>query len=87
MAKVKVAFLIILAVVLAAFAIENTQTQSIKLFKYPMVELPAYLLAFICLALGLVVGWSAHALRTRRKRQEAAAAAASEQQQQEPQKS
>jgi hypothetical protein len=42
-------------------------------------------LAYISLAVGLVVGWVTHGLRIRRKRQEARAVAASTQKQQESQ--
>jgi uncharacterized integral membrane protein len=87
MSKIKVVFLIILAVVLADFALENAQpSPMVHIFKVPLAELPTYLLAYLSLALGLVIGWIAHGLRIRRKRREAQAAiAASAQQQQKPQ--
>lgn len=88
MSKLKVVLLIILAVVLADFAIENSPPAPvIKFFKFPLGELPTYLLAYLSLALGLVIGWGAHGLRIRRKRREvqAAQAASAQQQQQEPQ--
>jgi uncharacterized integral membrane protein len=87
MAKLKVLLLIILAVVLVVFALENSQPSPvIKLFKFQLGELPTFLLAYLSLAVGLVLGWVAHAVRIRRKRQEAQAAqAASTQQQQEAQ--
>jgi uncharacterized integral membrane protein len=88
MSKLKAAILIILAVVLVDFAVENSQpTPVIKFFKFPLGELPAYLLAYLSLGLGLVVGWVAHGIRIRRKRREAQAgqAASVQQQQQEPQ--
>jgi hypothetical protein len=76
MQKLKVAFLVILAAVLVDFAVENTAPPpDIKLFKFVLGQVPTYLLAYSCLAVGLVVGWMAHALRTRRKKRETAAAA------------
>jgi uncharacterized integral membrane protein len=87
MAKLKLAILIILAIVLADFAWENGQPAPvIKLFKYQLAVIPTYLLVYISLALGLVIGWTAHGFRIRRKRREAQLAqAASAQQRQESQ--
>jgi uncharacterized integral membrane protein len=87
MAKLKLAILIILAIVLVAFAVENAQpVPMIKLFKFPLGEIPTFLLTYISLALGLIIGWTAHGLRIRRKRREVQAAlAASTQQGQESQ--
>jgi uncharacterized integral membrane protein len=87
MSKIKVVLLIILAVVLVDFAVENAQPAlAIKLFKFQLGELPQFLVVYISLVLGLAVGWFAHGLRIRRKRREAQAGpAASAQQQQKPQ--
>ena len=87
MAKLKLAILIILAIVLVDFAIENGQpVPELKLFKQHLVVIPTYLLAYISLVLGLVIGWAAHGLRIRRKRREVQTIqAASAQQRQEPQ--
>ena len=87
MSKLKVVLLIILAVVLVDFAFENAQpAPAIKLFKFQLGELPSFLLTYLSLAVGVVIGWVAHGLRLRRKRREAQAAqAASAQQQQESQ--
>ena len=87
MGKLKVVVLIILAVVLVDFAVENAQpAPAIKLFKFQLGELPSFLLTYISLAVGVLIGWVAHGLRLRRKRREAQAAqAASAQQQQESQ--
>jgi uncharacterized integral membrane protein len=75
--KFKVLLLIVLAAVLVDFAVENSApAPEIKLFKFILGQVPTFLLAYICLAVGLVVGWTAHALRIRRKKREAAAAAA-----------
>jgi uncharacterized integral membrane protein len=85
MNKVKAAVLVILAVVLIAFAVENAQPSPvIKLFKFQLGELPTYLLVYVSLAAGIIIGWVAHALRLRQKQQEVQEAA-STQQQQEPQ--
>ena len=87
MSKLKVVLLIILAVVLVDFAVENAQpAPAIKLFKFQLGELPSFLLIYLTLAVGVMIGWFAHGLRIRRKRREVQAAqAASAQQQQESQ--
>ena len=87
MNKLKVVLLIILAAVLVDFAVENAQPALvIKLFKFQLGELPQFLVIYLSLAVGLVIGWVAHGLRIRRKRREAQAAqAALAQQHQEPQ--
>jgi len=87
MSKLKVVLLIVLAVVLVDFAVENAQpAPAIKLFKFQLGELPSFLLTYLSLVVGVLIGWVAHGLRLRRKRREAQAAqAASAQQQQESQ--
>lgn len=87
MSKLKGVLLIILAVVLVDFAVENGQpAPAIKLFKFQLAELPTYLLVYLSLVVGAVIGWVAHGLRIRRVRREAQVAQAiSAQQQQEPQ--
>ena len=87
MRKLKVVLLIILAVVLADFAFENAQpAPAIKFFRFQLGELPSFLLTYLSLAVGVVIGWVAHGWRIRRKRRGAQAAqAASAQQQQESQ--
>ena len=87
MSKFKVVLLIILAVVLADFAFENAQTApAIKFFKFQLGELPSFLLIYLSLAVGALIGWVAHGLRLRRRRRETQAAqAASAQKQQESQ--
>jgi uncharacterized integral membrane protein len=77
MAKLKLATLIILVILLVAFAVENAQpVPEIKLFKFPLAVIPTFLLAYISVALGLVIGWAAHGLKIRRKRREIQAAEA-----------
>jgi len=87
MSKLKVVLLIVLAVVLVDFAVENSQpAPAIKIFKFQLGELPSFLLTYISLAVGVLIGWVAHGWRFRRKRREARAAqAASAQQHQESQ--
>ena len=87
MSKLKVVLLIVLAVVLVDFAFENAQpAPAIKFFKFQLGELPSFLLIYLSLAVGALIGWVAHGLRLRRKRRETQAAqAASAQQQQESQ--
>ncbi len=82
MSKLKLVWLIILAVVLVDFALENSQASPmIKFFKFPLTELPTFLLVYLSLAVGLVLGWFAHAVRLRRKKREAQEAASAQQQQ------
>jgi uncharacterized integral membrane protein len=82
MHKLKVVWLIIVAVVLVDFALENSQpSPMIKFFKFPLTELPTFLLVYLSLAVGLVLGWFAHAVRLRRKKREAQEAALAQQQQ------
>ena len=87
MSKLKLVLLVILAGVLVDFAFENAQPALvIKLFKFQLGELPQFLVVYLSLAVGAVIGWVAHGLRIRRKRREAPAApTASGQQQQQPQ--
>jgi uncharacterized integral membrane protein len=86
MSKFKLVLLIILAGVLVDFAVENAEpAMVIKLFKFQLGELPKFLVIYISLALGLVIGWVAHGLRIRRKRREAQVASTASAQQQKPQ--
>jgi uncharacterized integral membrane protein len=87
MSKFKAVLLVILTVVLAVFAFENAElAPAIKIFKFQLGELPSFLLIYLSLAVGALIGWIAHGLRIRRKRREAQAAQdASAQQQQESQ--
>ena len=87
MTKLKLVLLVMLAGVLVDFAVENAQPALvIKLFKFQLGELPQFLVGYLSLAVGAVIGWVAHGLRFKRKRREGQAApTASAQQQQEPQ--
>jgi uncharacterized integral membrane protein len=81
MSKLKAVLLILLAVVLVDFAFENAQTApAIKFFKFQLGELPSFLLIYLSLAVGVLIGWVAHGLRLRRKRRETQAASAQQQQ-------
>jgi uncharacterized integral membrane protein len=83
MSKVKLVILIILGIVLVDFALENSlPSPMLKLFKYELGEIPTYLLTYSSLAVGLVIGWTAHGFRIRRKRREVQAAQAASAQQQ-----
>ena len=77
MNKFKMILLLIVLVVLADFAWENKalQPQELKLFTFTLGQIPAFLLAYICLALGFLVGWLGHVLRIRKKKRQAAALA------------
>jgi uncharacterized integral membrane protein len=86
MSKLKLVLLVILAVVLVDFAVENAQPALvIKLFKFQLGELPQFLVIYVSLAVGLVIGWVAHGLRIRRKRREVQAAQTASAKPQEPQ--
>ena len=57
MSRLKTVLLIILVAVLVDFAVENPQPPpDLKLFKFVLGQVPTYLLAYLCLALGLAVG-------------------------------
>jgi uncharacterized integral membrane protein len=84
MTKLKAVLLTILLVLLVDFAVENVQpAPELKLFKFHLGELPTYLLVYLSLATGLIIGWVAHGLRLRRKRREARAFEIASAQQQE----
>ena len=86
MNKLKLVLLIILVAVLVDFAAENPLPRlELKLFKFSLGQVPTFLLAYIGLALGLVMGWVGHVLRVRKKRRQAARALAQEQQAQQSQ--
>jgi uncharacterized integral membrane protein len=75
MSKVKVALLILLVIILMDFAFENPEAHpDLKLFKVSLGQSPTYLLVYASLTLGLVIGWTGHALRERKKRKRQAAA-------------
>jgi predicted negative regulator of RcsB-dependent stress response len=86
MTKFKLVMLLILIAVLVDFALENGQAvPELKLFKQHLGTTSTFILAYISLAVGLIVGWSAFGLRVRKKRRGQAVQAASAQQSQEPQ--
>ena len=75
MNKIKVVLLVILVAVLVDFAVENAEPSLVmKLFKFRLGELPQFLLVYISLTLGLVIGWVVHGLQIRRKRRQTQAA-------------
>jgi hypothetical protein len=71
--KVKLVLTFIVIVLLIDFTYENLDPLQPKLFKYNLGHLPAFLLAYIGIALGWVAGWVGHMLRVRKKRRQAAA--------------
>ncbi len=83
MNKFKMILLLIVLVVLGDFAWENLALPpaKLKLFTFTLGQVPTFLLAYIGLALGWVLGWFAHMLRVRKKRRQAAAAALAQEQQ------
>ena len=83
MNKFKMILLLILIVVLVDFALENPLPRlELKLFKFNLVQVPTFLLAYISLGLGLVLGWFSHLLRIRKKKKAAAALSQEQQAQQ-----
>ncbi len=77
--------LFIVIVVLADFAWENRTnlpSQDLKLFTFTLGQLPTFLLVYIGVAVGWLVGWFGHMWRLRKKRRRAAAALVQEQQSQ-----
>jgi len=83
MSKLNVVLLIVLVIVLVDFAVENGQpAPAIKFFKFQLGQLPSFLLTYLSLVVGMVIGWVAHGLQIRRKRREAQAAQAALAQQQ-----
>ncbi|MCX5892130.1 MAG: hypothetical protein NTW80_04010 [Deltaproteobacteria bacterium] len=75
MNKFKMILLLIVLVVLADFAWENKALPApeLKLFTFTLGQIPTFLLAYISLVLGLIVGWIAHVLRIRKKKRQVAA--------------
>jgi uncharacterized integral membrane protein len=72
MSKLKLVLLIILTSVVVIFAYDNRQTApAIKFFTFQLGEVPTYLLVYLSLVVGAVIGWLSHGLRIRRKRREA----------------
>ena len=80
MKKFKMILLLIGLVVLADFAWENRTSppSGLKLFTFSLGQVPTFLLAYLALAVGWLVGWVGHALRIRKKKQQAAEALAQE---------
>ncbi len=87
MNKFKMILLLIVLVVLADFAWENRAlpAQEFKLFTFTLGQIPTFLLAYIGLVIGWLVGWFGHMLRIRKKKRQAAQALAQEQQAKEQQ--
>ena len=84
MNKFKMILLLIVLVILVDFAWENITLPppQLKLFSFTLGQLPTFLLAYISLALGLVLGWVGHVLRIRKKKRAAAVLAQEQQAQQ-----
>ena len=77
MNKFKMILLLIVLVVLADFGWENRALPppELKLLTFTLGQIPTFLLAYIALAIGLLVGWLSHVLRIRKKKRQAAALA------------
>lgn len=87
MNKFKMILLLIALAVLADFFLENRSLppQPLKLFTFSLGQASVYLLAYISLAVGLLLGWFGHLLRVRKKKRLATAALAQEKQAQQTQ--
>lgn len=74
MKKFKLILFVILVVILVDFALENKAVSSpdLKLFTFTLGQLPLFVLAYVSLAVGLVVGWVGHVLRVRKQKRLAA---------------
>jgi hypothetical protein len=79
--KFKLVLYVILVVILVDFALENKALPppDLKLFTFTLGRIPTFLLAYVSLALGLVVGWFGHLVRVRKQKRLAAPAVAPEQ--------
>jgi uncharacterized integral membrane protein len=79
--KFKLILLILVLVILVDFALENKALPplELKLFTFTLGHIPPFLLAYACLALGVLVGWVGHALRVRKQKKLAAQALGQEQ--------
>ena len=53
--KTKIAIIILLAVFLIVFVLQNTENVGVKLWFWE-VDIPRALLLFICFAIGLIIG-------------------------------
>jgi hypothetical protein len=79
MSKIKVVLLLILVGLLVDFAVENALlSPDLKLLRFELGRLPIFLLAYGCLALGLLIGWLGHVLRVKRQKKAALLAAGPE---------
>ena len=69
MNKIKYLLLLLLGVLLVDFAVENALPgPTFKLFHF---ELPIFLVVYISLALGILIGWLIHFLRAKKKKRAA----------------
>jgi uncharacterized integral membrane protein len=85
MSKLKGFLFLLLVVIVVIFALANQDpVPTIRIFTVQIGTLPTYLLTYLCLVLGFLVGWVAHVFRIRRKRLAAAAVAGSAQEKQDP---
>ncbi|MFZ0051090.1 MAG: hypothetical protein WAK96_04900 [Desulfobaccales bacterium] len=81
MSRWKTVLFVILIAILLDFALENRGlTQDLKLFRFTLGQAPIFLLAYVSVAVGLVLGWVGHVFRVRNKRRRAARASAQEEQ-------
>lgn len=68
----KALLITIIAVLFITFAVVNREAVKISLFPLPYeAQLPAFLLAILCFALGSIIGWMTLSLRLSKTKREA----------------
>ena len=72
MNKIKYLLLLLLGVLLVDFAVENALPgPTFKLFHFELGEVPIFLVVYVSLALGILIGWLIHFLRAKKKKRAA----------------
>jgi len=72
MTKVKGIMLLLLGILVAAFAWENVKpAPPLKLFGFDLMVLPTFIIVYSNLLVGFLAGWIAHALKVKRNRRAA----------------
>jgi len=77
MARFKLVLLLLAAVLLVIFAMENRAYPNppISLLGFAFLPLPHFLIIYTSLTIGFLAGWFAHVLKVKRRRREALAEA------------
>ena len=72
-AKIKLALVILVAVLLGIFVLSNGQAVRVFFFSGELMSVPAWLLILLSGGAGGAIGWTVHASRVRRKKKKEAA--------------